>query len=534
MRTAEPWAATGRLLRLNLRLDRVRTLVWVLALAGTVWGTVLTLETTFPDDQARQARAALLESPAAIMMTGPAFGADDYTLGAMTVNELSLSVLVATAVMSILLASRHVRAEEESGRLETVRALPVGRFAPPAAALGAVAVADAAVGAAVVLALTAAGLGGPDAVAWGLATALTGLVFGAVAAVTAQLTEHARAASGTALAVLGAAFLVRGTGDVLEPTGSWLSWFSPLAWAQQTRMYVDLRWWPLALSAALTLVLLAAAVVLAQHRDLGAGLRAARPGPAAARGSLLSVAGLAHRLLRGAFLGWAAGLVLFGLAFGTLADSLEDSIADIPAITDMLVVDLDALTESFAAAMLSYLALGVVAFVVSAVLRLRGEEEAGRTGLVLAAGVPRLRWWLSWLAVVGAQALLALLLSGVALGAGVTATTGETSWTGDLALGALAYAPAVLAVGGLTAALVGVAPRVAGLSWAVVAYVVFVAWFGMLLDLPEWAMNLSPVQLTPLLPSEDWAAAPLLGLTTAGLALVAAAAAGFRRRDLIG
>ncbi|MFC6258137.1 polyketide antibiotic transporter, partial [Kocuria oceani] len=140
MRTAEPWAATGRLFRLNLRLDRVRVLIWVLALAGTVWGTVRTLETTFPDDQARQARAALLENPAAVMMTGPAFGADDYTLGAMTVNELSLSVLVATAVMSILLASRHVRAEEESGRLETVRALPVGRFAPPAAALGAVAV----------------------------------------------------------------------------------------------------------------------------------------------------------------------------------------------------------------------------------------------------------------------------------------------------------------------------------------------------------------------------------------------------------
>ena len=107
MRTAEPWAATGRLFRLNLRLDRVRILVWVLALTGTVSATVLALEETFPDGEARQARAALLDNPSAVMMTGPAFGADDYTLGAMTVNELSLSVLVATAIMSILLASRH-------------------------------------------------------------------------------------------------------------------------------------------------------------------------------------------------------------------------------------------------------------------------------------------------------------------------------------------------------------------------------------------------------------------------------------------
>jgi ABC-2 type transport system permease protein len=34
-------------------------------------------------------------------------------------------------------------------------------------------------------------------------------------------------------------------------------------------------------------------------------------------------------------------------------------------------------------------------------------------------------------------------------------------------------------------------------------------------------------------PSEDWDAAPLLGLAATALALVAAAAAGFRRRDLL-
>ena len=59
------------------------------------------------------------------------------------------------------------------------------------------------------------------------------------------------------------------------------------------------------------------------------------------------------------------------------------------------------------------------------------------------------------------------------------------------------------------------------------------AWSGVLLDMPEWAADLSPVQLTPLVPSEDWDAAPLLGLAAAALALVAAAAAGFRRRDLL-
>ena len=533
MRTAEPWAGAGRLFRLNLRLDRWRILVWSLALGLTVWGTVGALEAAFPDGEARRARAALLDDPSVVMMTGPAFGTENYTLGAMTVNELSLSVLVATAIMSILLASRHVRAEEESGRLEVIRALPVGRFAPPVTALGAVAVADAAVGTGVTTGLVAGGLGAVDAVAWGLATALTGLVFGAVAAVAAQLTEHSRSASGMAMAVLGVAFLLRGIGDVIEPTGSWLSWFSPIAWAQQTRLYVDLRWWPLALSAVLTAALLVTAVVLAQRRDLGAGLRPARPGPATARASLLSAPGVARRLLRGTFLGWTTGLVLFGLAFGSLADSLEDSIEDIPTITEWMAVDLDALTESFAASTLSFLVLGVVAFAVSGTLRLRGEELEGRTGLVLTAGVPRLRWLLGWLAVVGVQSAVALVLAGAALGAGVTATTGDPHWVGDLAWAALAYLPAVLVVTGVAAALVGIVPRAATLSWAVVAWVVFVSWFGEVLDLPVWARKLSPVELTPLLPSEDVDAVPLVGLGTAALVLVAASATGFRRRDLL-
>ena len=40
-----------------------------------------------------------------------------------------------------------------------------------------------------------------------------------------------------------------GIGDVIDNSGSTLSWFSPIAWAQQMRAFVALRWWPLALLA---------------------------------------------------------------------------------------------------------------------------------------------------------------------------------------------------------------------------------------------------------------------------------------------
>jgi ABC-2 type transport system permease protein len=535
-RTNRPWAGTAALVRLYLRMDRVRIVIWVLALGLTVAATVPALETAYPDAAARQTRATLMTNPSAVLMSGPSFGLDNYTFGAMVANELSLTILVASSIMAILLVARHTRADEEAGRTEVLRALPVGRYAPAAAALAAVTVATLAVGAAVAAGLLSTGLETASSLAMGLGTALTALVFGAVAAVTTQLTAHARAASGMAMAVLGVAFLVRGIGDILHTGGSWLSWFSPIAWAQQTRLFVDLRWWPLGLSLAATLVLLAVAVSLAQRRDLGAGLLTGRPGPAVAHASLLSPVGVARRLLRGSFVGWGTGLLFFAFAFGALANSLADAVADLPNLGEWIGAGagLDDLTATFGAAMLAFLVLGVAAFAVSAVLRLRAEEEAGRTELVLASGTSRPGWLAGWLAVVAVQTVVLLALSGLGLGLGMAVVTADAGWVGRLAVGALAYAPAVAVIAGLAVALVGLLPRLAALAWMLVTYVVFVTWFGALLNLPAWALDLSPLARTPYVPVEDVAAGPLVGLAVVAAVLVGLGFVGFRRRDLGG
>lgn len=527
-----PFTALRDLLRLYLRLDRVRIVVWTGALALTVGATVVSLEAAYPDAAARQARAALLENPAAVLMTGPAYGSGDYTLGAMTANELSLTVFVAMAIMSILLVVRHTRAQEEAGRLELLRALPVGAYAPPAAALALVSVANLIVGAGVTLALVAGGLEFPGSVAFGAGGAVTGVLFGAVAAVTAQLGEHTRSATGTALAVLAVAFFVRGVGDIIEPTGSWLSWLSPIAWAQQTRLYVDLRWWPLLLSVAATVGLLAVAVALSRRRDIGAGLRTPRPGPAEAGPTLPTPAGLTWRLLRGMFTGWLVALVLFGVAMGALASSLDDLVEETPQVIDWLGADPDMLTASFAGTMLLFLALGVGAFGVSAVMRLRSEEEAGRVGLVLVTGTSRSRWLVVSLAVILTLVTVALVVSGAATGLGVTLAVGDGHWAVRMTGAAFAYLPTTLLVVAVAVVLVAWVPRLAAVAWIPVIWAVFVAWLGEMLGLPDAATALSPYRHVALVPAETASAGSLsISLALAAL-LVAAAVVGFRRRDV--
>ena len=532
--SASPLEGLGFLLRVNLRISRRQIIVWALAFLAMIPSSVLAMEAAYPDQGALDARARLLDNPSAVMMTGPAFATDDYTFWAMVANELFLYVLIPAAIMAILLSVRHTRGDEEAGRLEMLRALPVGSFAPTAAAMLLVAIASLALGI-----VTAAGLllaGGPvtDSLAMAAATGLTGLLFGAVAAVAAQVTEHAGSASGMSLGVLALAVVVRGFGDVIDRQGSWLSWSSPIAWAQQMRLYVDLRWWPLLVTVAVTILLLLIAVQLSQRRDLGAGLRAARPGPGHASMLLRTPGGLARRLLTPMLLAWTIGLGLFAIGFGTLASSLDDMVAEIPAMGEWVPLDMEDLTTSFAAVLLTMLALGPVGLLVAGILRLRTEEMEGRLAGVLLAGRSRTRVAGIWLLVVVIAVLAIQVLLGLAVGVGLWAATEDAAWIGELTLASLAYLPGILLCGAVAFALYGIRARAATLAWALVIWTAIVTFLGGLMDLPDAASALSPLWHVPLVPDAGWEAAPLLLMTGISAVLIGLGLLAMRRRDLAG
>jgi ABC-2 type transport system permease protein len=523
---------TGVLLRAALRRNRRRLVTWVLALGGVTVYAAVALGAVYPTAADRQARAAVMETPAGILLSGPGFGTDDYTLGAMIANELGLTVLVAVSIMSISLVVRQTRAEEESGNAELLLAGVVGRRAPLASALALMTVADVAVAAVITAGLVGAGLAGIDALALAVGFALTGAVFGAVAAVTAQLFAQARAATGSALAVLGAAVLVRGVGDVLQRSGSPLSWLSPIAWAQQTRAFVDLRWGPLGLSVALAAVLTALALRLAARRDVGAGLLRPRRGPAVASGWLAGPAGLLARLQRGTVAGWTVALLLLGLTFGSLSDSVTDMIAGNPRLATVFGGEGAGLADSFTAAAGLYYGLCAAAFTVGSVLRLRGEESAGRLELLLAAGVDRRRMLGAGLAVSCTAAAVLLVVAGLGGGLAAAVVTGRPDAVSDQLGAAVVQLPAVLLLGALTGVLVAAVPRRSGLAWVAVCWVALVGMFGPLLQLPGWAARMSPFGWVPRVPAEHLDLAPLAALTVVAAALAVLALAAFRRRDL--
>lgn len=526
-------AGTTALVRFILRRDRIRILLWMSALVLITSGTAVGLPSLFGTEAERQSRAEFMASPAAIAMAGPGHGLDDYTFGAMLANERLGLTAIFVAIMSILMVIRHTRAEEEAGRAEIVRATVVGRYAHLAATLATTSAVNVFLAVLVAASLTAVRVESLDltgSLTFGAALAIVGLVFAGVAAVTAQVTEHARGANGLAFAALAGAYALRAAGDLTE---SALSWFSPFGWAQASRAYVDERWWPLALAGAFSAALMATAFALSARRDVGAGLRSPRPGPAIASEALTRPLGFAARLHRDSLLGWGVGLFLLGAAFGSLAGEVEEIYASNPTMQDFLAaIDGAGVLDTWLGTLVSLLAIICGVYAVLATLRLRGEETVGRAEPLLAAALSRTRWICSHLTIVFAGATLMLALSGAGLGLSASIATGDSSLFVAAFGAAITYIPAVWLVSALAVALFGHMPRLIAATWLVIVYAVIVGMTGGLLQLPDWASNLSPFGVVPLLPADDFRILPLLMLFAFTVALVVAGLLGFRRRDL--
>ena len=303
---------TLALTRFILRRDRIRILVWIVAIVALAALTTIGIEGLFPTQAALDQTAAATEhNAAAIAFNGAAQGLN--TVGGQVAFQFGAMGMVLVALMSIFMFGRLTRGEEEAGRLEVVRSLPVGIHANTLAAVLTVAAMNLIVGVLIAAVLIAQGLPAAGSVTFGVSFILVGLVFGCVALLVAQVTESTRVVYGTAGAVLGVAYVLRAVGDIGDGTVSWLS---PIGVAQKARPFADERWWPLLLLVAVTILLVAAAAALAVRRDLGAGLVAPRPGRPTAAPSLGHPLGLAFRLQRGSLLGWGAGVLVIGIAYG--------------------------------------------------------------------------------------------------------------------------------------------------------------------------------------------------------------------------
>ena len=526
----ESLVGTFTLVRLGLRRDRVLLPLWIIAFALMAYSTAAASGDLFPNEQARIEAATTLNSTASMVAL---FGRiyDPSSLGALAMIKYSAFMTAALAVLMVVITIRHTRQDEETGRLELLSSGRLGRNAPIAAALVISFGASIVLGLVTTAALIGGGLPVAGSLAFGLGWAATGIAFSSVAAVAAQIASSSRSAIGMSVIVIAVTYAFRAVGDLADPGPSVWSWLSPIGWNQQVRAYAGDRWAVLLLPVALGVVLIPVAVALRAHRDLGTGLRQDRPGPAG--WNRAGVWGLAVRLQERVFLAWAVAVVVFGVLIGSLAGTVSDFLTS-PNAQELIqkLGGASALTDAFLAAEIAIMGTLVAVYGVSAANHLRSEEAAGHTEVVLATSTTRTMWATSHYATALIGVAILLLLTGVSVGVGAAVALHDSSQIARVTVAALAQIPAAWVVTSVVLLIFGWLPRLTYAAWGFLVAFIALGEFGVLWNAPQWLMDLSPFQHTPLLPVGTSGITPVVWLVVVSVVVGGIGYVGWRHRDL--
>jgi len=521
---------TWSLTRLILRRDRVILPLWAVLIALFPAAVAGSFQNLYPDPRALAEFAASMQaSPSITGFYGPIFGT---SIGALTTWRSGV-LLVIAALAAGLTVIRHTRAEEEQGRRELLGATVVGRQAPLAAALLVAGAASVLMG--LIVAASMNGVApGAGAVAFGVQVALLCGFFAAVAGLAAQLTQSARTARWILGAVLGGSFLLRAAGDATGNPDAVLSWISPIGFLQRMRPYGGERWWIAGVAVLVTLAVAATAYKMSE-RDIDAGLVAPRPGAPRASRLLSTPLGLAWRLQRGSLIGWLVGFAVIAAVLGSAATTASSALEESDQLAELFarLGGGTVLSDMFMVTLIAIAGIAAAAQGIQAAIRARSEETAGRVEPILAAAVGRTRWSAGYALFALGGPALSMIVLGVVGGLSYGAGSGGAGKQVPRILGAaLAALPAVWLTVAIVLALFGLLPRLVGLGWVLLVTFLLLGQLGAILQLSQWALDLSPFTHIPHLPGGTMTWTAVGWLTSAAAVLTAAGLWGFRRRDI--
>jgi len=531
--TSHRASGTLALVRHALRRDRIFWPAWLGMLSIQLIATVASYQKLYPTEAGRAALLTTIGSNRSLIaLYGPAF--DLSTSGGFTAWRIYGFALIMAGLMSIMAVVRHTRAEEEVGRLELLRAGVVSRHSPLLATMLLTLAANAVLGLATFGALRSDGQALAGSANMGLGFFLVGAVFTGVAAVAVQIPENARPARGLALAVLALAFVLRALGDS-SSTAPWLSWLSPIGWAQQSRPFAGERWWTLVIPLCVAVVLVAAAFVLETRRDFASGLRPTKLGPPVGGPRLAGASGLAWRLQRGSWAAWIIGIAFFAAVLGAVANGVLDIFrgnAQLERMFREMGGSEGDLIDTFFAAVLPLIGMIACVHAITVILRVRSEETELRAEQVLATATTRTGLLASHAVHAIASPFVLMTVAGASAGAAYGLSVHNASQIGRLTASAMASVPAMLLVVGFCVALLGLLPQNTAVIWGGLGYFVLIGQIGPLLKLPSWVLRTSPFGNVPSVPGAHVAATPLVVMSVLAIALLGVGFMGFRHRDI--
>ncbi|WP_367295906.1 ABC transporter permease [Levilactobacillus yonginensis] len=535
------YGRTGQLVRLNLRRDRFRILMWILILAALMASVAWKFEGIYGTPTEINAIKGTLASPGIVAMFGAFSFSGKVTTAEIFANEMLLFMGLIQVVMNLALSVHATRAEEDLGITELVRAHAVGTLAPLSAAAIELVLVNGLLGLLYGAGLTAANMPGATTQGnWliGIGLAAAGLLFGMLGLLTAQVADHSSSATGLAYTLFGLSYLARMVTDVQHPK---LTWWSPLGWVEKLAPYNQQpAWLPVWLSLGLALIFLAIAFWANNHRDLGAGAITTRPGRKQASIFLRGPVSLIWRRQRNVLIGWLVGIIIFGTAYGTVFNTIGDILKTNPTMQQVFGATMvheanHSILVSFTALLAVVMAAVSVIPGMQLILKLHTDETRGWLEALYARPLSRTRLLFSYVGTAFITSTLAYIggLAGIVVMGDASLTHVKDGISASEFWQAVAaQLPEIWVFLALSVLLVGCWPRMKSLSWAYLALGFVSVYMGSLLKLPGWVKNLTPAGWMPRVPIHDVNWATFSWMVALALVLVLIGWLGYRRRDL--
>jgi ABC-2 type transport system permease protein len=527
------FAGTGSLLWFMLRRDRIRLMLWVLGIAVFTILMAPYFSDMYPTAESRQMMAASMQGPATVLICGPVYSADNYTNGAMFSNYMLLFMGAFVAVMNILLIARHTRQDEELGRMDVVRSLPTGKLANMLSAMLLAVIANVLMTVLIALGLSSFGIEDIDLVGsatFAAALGAVGILFATATSVFCQLTANNRTATGIAFTFFGATYILRGIGDggvrVLTVT-------SPFGLMHMTESYVRNLWWPILVILGAAGLVAMLAFRLGVKRDLGEGLVSARPGKQEAGALFSSPFSLSIRLIRGTAITWTVVLLVLCAVLGSLFGEIETMIGENTALMAFYKDSHFTIVEEFLTMLTGIMAIISSVAGVSVLMKLRSEEKNMRTEHLLARAVPRIELLASGFIPAMLMPVLLTVLGTLSLWGLASVTVEDVPSAATFFGASISYLPAIWAIVGMTAALIGIFPKASGVAFGYLGYCFFALFTVMMFGLPEWLEALSPFAYIPKIPVERMAWGNPILIFIIVVVLSVLGFMGYRKRDAV-
>jgi ABC-2 type transport system permease protein len=550
--TATGARAAGRTVYRLPQLAVARFTAWRLMRTGALWGLVFGLyvydnafafHTIAPTAAARSRLLETMGSNAGLKaLLGDTHGIT--TLGGFTDwRAIGVTSLVA-CIWGLLAATKTLRGEETAGRWELFLAAQTTSRRAAASALAGLGAGVLAMYAVTTLLTALAGtranvdISPGQSVLLGAAVVAGAAMFAAIGAVASEVMPTRSRAAGLAAGVFGASFMLRALGDAAAST-HWLVYLSPLGWVEQLHPLTGAQpLWLLPIAGLIAAC--AVATVLLADRDLGTSLLADKD-TARARTALLGSPTLfALRMSRTVTASWLAAITVAGLLYGSLAKTTGQAFASSGALrrftgtlTGVAQRQLElAGTRVFAGIIFLILMTLIMAYVASAVGRVREDEAEGYLDNLLVRSVSRVRWLSGRAGLILAALTVAGVLGGVAFWAAAASQHSGLTFHELLLAGLNSAAPAALLLGAGVLTF-GFAPRLTPfVCWGLLAWAFLVDMLGSAIKVNHWVMDTSLLHHLALAP----AVSPNWRIVGSYLAIGAAAALiggwRFTQRDL--